>query len=123
MQLRLKTKITLIMAFLVLGVVGVNSALYVVTLIHQVIRQADDRARLVSQHVFFQVQNALSDAAKAGGAPATDSETDLHAYVQKSLDDSDALTSLIEAEVGYSSLIYEVSISDLHGTVLISSDA
>jgi signal transduction histidine kinase len=122
MQLRLKTKITLIMAFLVLGVVGVNSALYVVTLIHQVIRQADDRARLVSQHVFFQVQNALSDAAKAGGGPETNSETDLHAYVQKSLDDSDALTSLIEAEVGYSSLIYEVSISDLHGTVLISSD-
>ncbi|MGH9592556.1 MAG: sensor histidine kinase, partial [Bryobacteraceae bacterium] len=106
-----------------LGVVGVNSALYVVTLIHQVIRQADDRARLVSQHVFFQVQNALSDAAKAGDAPKSDSEADLHSYVQTALDDSDALRSLIEAEVGYSSLIYEVSVSDVHGMVLVSSDA
>ena len=34
-----------------------------------------------------------------------------------------ALTSSIDAEVGYSPLIYEVSISDVNGTVLVSSDA
>ena len=33
------------------------------------------------------------------------------------------MTSSIEAEVGYSRLIYEVSISDIDGTVLVSSDA
>ena len=54
MHLRLKTKITLIMAFLVLAVVGVNSTLYVATLTRQVIRQANERAQLVSRHVFFQ---------------------------------------------------------------------
>ena len=123
MQLRLKTKITLTTALLVLAVVGVNSTLYVMTLTRQVIRQADNRAQLVSQHVFFQAQNALADAAKAGEAPASDSPEDLRAYVQKSLDESAALTSLIDAEVGYSSLIYEVTISDIDGTVLISSDA
>jgi len=42
MHLRLKTKITLIMAFLVLAVVGVNSTLYVATLTRQVIRQANE---------------------------------------------------------------------------------
>ena len=42
--------------------------------------------------------------------------------MQKSLDESAALTSSIDAEVGYSPLIYEVSISDVNGTVLISSD-
>ena len=62
MQLRLKTKITLIMAFLMLAVVGVNSTLYVMTLTRQVIRQADNRASLVTQQVFFQAQNALADA-------------------------------------------------------------
>ena len=41
MHLRLKTKITLIIAVLVLAVVGVNSWLYIATLTSQVIRQAD----------------------------------------------------------------------------------
>lgn len=122
MQLRLKTKITLIMSLLVLAVVGVSSTLYVATLIRQVIRQADNRARLVSQHVYFQIQNALTDAARAGEAPASDSPEDMHAYVQGALSESTALTSLIDAEMGYSVLIYEVSISDVHGATLISSD-
>jgi signal transduction histidine kinase len=122
MHLRLKTKITLIMAFLVLAVVGVNSTLYVANLTRQVIRQANDRAQLVSRHVFFQAQNALSESAKAGQTPASNSLEDLRAYVQKSLDESAALTSSIDAEVGYSPLIYEVSITDVNGTVLVSSD-
>jgi len=122
MHLRLNTKITLIMAFLVLAVVGVNSTLYVANLTRQVIRQANDRAQLVSRHVFFQAQNALSESAKAGQTPASSSPEDLRAYVQKSLDESAALTSSIEAEVGYSPLIYEVSITDVNGTVLVSSD-
>ena len=123
MHLRLKTKITLIMAFLVLAVVGVNSTLYVATLTRQVIRQADNRARLVSQQVFLQAYNALADATRSGDAPASNSADDLRAYVQKALDDSAALTSLIDAEVGYSFQVYEVSISDINGMVLISSDA
>lgn len=123
MQLRLKTKITLIMALLVLAVVGVNSTLYVMTLTRQVIRQADNRARLVSQQVFFQAQNALVEAAGSGQAPASNSDEDLRAYVQNALDKNAALTSLIDAEVGYSFLVYEVTISDIHGVALVSSDA
>jgi PAS domain S-box-containing protein len=123
MRLQLKTKITLIMALLMLAVVGVNSTLYVRTLTQQVIRQADNRASLVSHQVFFQAQNALADAANSGAAPASNSPEDLRAYVQKALDENAALTSLIDAEVGYSFLVYEVSISDINGTVLISSDA
>ena len=65
MQLRLKTKITLTMALLVLAVVGVNSTLYVMTLTRQVIRQANERAQLVSRHVFFQAQNALADVGQS----------------------------------------------------------
>src|ERR1700685_3759151 len=100
MHLRLKTKITLTTALLVLAVVGVNSTLYVMTLTRQVINQANERAQLVSRHVFFQAQNALSDTAKSGQTPASSSPDDLRAYVQKSLDESAALASSIEAEVG-----------------------
>jgi len=122
MQVRLKTKITLTTALLVLAVVGVNSTLYVMTLTRQVIRQANDRAQLVARHVFSQIQNALADSAREGKVPASDSPEDLRGYLQSSLDDSDSLKSSIDAETGYSPLIYEISISDIHDTVLVSSD-
>jgi signal transduction histidine kinase len=122
MQLRLKTKITLTTAALVLAVVGVNSTLYVMNLSRQVIRQAQDRAQLVSRQVFFQAQVALADAATAGEAPASDSPKDLRAYVKKAFDESASLASSIDAQMGYSPLIYEVSIADINGTVLVSSD-
>jgi signal transduction histidine kinase len=122
MQLRLKTKITLTMAVLVLAVVAVNSTLYVMNLSRQVIRQTNDRAQLVSRQVFFEAQNALADAARAGQAPASDGPEDLRAYVEKAFDESAPLAAAIDAEVGYSPLIYEVSISDTNGVVLVSSD-
>ncbi len=122
MQLRLKTKITLTTAALVLAVVGVNSTIYVMNLTRQVIRQADDRAQLVSRHIFFEAQNALVDAAKSGQTPASDSAEDLRGYVQRAFDDSAPLASSIDAEVGYSPLIYEISITDVGGAVLVSSD-
>src|SRR5579863_271132 len=122
MQFRLKTKITLTTAALVLAVVGVNSTLYVMNLTRQVIRQADDRAQLVARQVFFQAQGALADAAKAGEAPASDSPEGLRAYAQKAFDESASLASSIDAQLGYSPLIYEISISDTRGIVLVSSD-
>ena len=122
MHLRLKTKITLTTAALVLAVVGVNSMLYVMNLTRQVIRQADDRAQLVARQVFFQAQTAVADAAKSGEAPASDKPEDLRAYVQKAFDENASLASAIDAQLGYSPLIYEVSISDVNGTVLVSSD-
>ncbi|MGH9679581.1 MAG: HAMP domain-containing protein, partial [Candidatus Acidiferrales bacterium] len=123
MHLRLKTKITLIVALLVLAVVGVNSALYIITLTRQVIRQTNDRATLVTKHIFSQINSALADSARDGNAPASESAQDLRAYVQQSLNDSDALKASIAGEVADSPLIYEVTISDSDGIVLMSSDA
>jgi len=55
--------------------------------------------------------------------PASNSPEDLRAYFKRSLDESAAVTSSIAAEVEYSPLIYEVSITDAGGTVLTSSDS
>jgi signal transduction histidine kinase len=122
MHLSLKTKITLVMAFLVLAVVGVNSTLYVMNLSRQVIRQAQDRAQLVSRQVFFQAQTALADAARAGEAPASDRPEDLRAYAQRAFNRSEQLSRSIDAQLDYSTLIYEISISDVNGVALVSSD-
>ena len=123
MRLRLKTKITLFITLLVLGVVGVNSGLYLARLTRQVIQQADERAGLVTKQVLFQAQNALRDAAQDGLSPASDSQGDLREYIRNTLDRNAALTSLIDSQVAYSSLVYEVTIVDSGGIALISSDA
>ena len=123
MRLRLRTKITLFIALLVLAVVGVNSWLYLARLTRQVIQQADERAGLVTKQVLFQAQNALRDAAQDGLAPASDSHGDLREYIRSALDRNAALTSLIDSQVAYSSLVYEVTIADSGGIALISSDA
>ena len=123
MNLHLKTKITLIIAVLVMAVVAVNSWLYLATLTNQVIRQAENRAGLVAQQIFFQAQNALADAATEGQTPASDQPADLKEYVRSALEQNAALTSMIDAEVGYSFLVYEVTIVDRDGTALISSDS
>jgi len=119
--MRLKTKITLTIVVLVLAVVGVTSWLYLRTLTQQVIREFDERANLVPQQIFLLAQNALRDAANEGQAPASQQPSDVREYVRNALDQNGALTSLIDAEVGYSLLVYEVTIVDQDGTVLISS--
>jgi PAS domain S-box-containing protein len=122
MRLSLKTKFTLATALLVLAVVTVVSTLYIARLTRQTLRQADDRARFVAEQVFLACKNSLTDAAARGDFPASDSVADLRAYVQRALDESNTLDSVMESAVGYSPTIYEISISDRDGVVLKSSD-
>jgi PAS domain S-box-containing protein len=123
MAIRLKTKFTLTTALLVLGVVAAVSAVYVVTLTGQSVRQANERAKFVAQQVFLQAQNALNDAADSGAAPASERPEDLREYVRRTLDESAGLSGLIEAALGYSATIYEVTVVDDAGMVMLSSDA
>lgn len=122
MPLRLKTKLTLSTALLVLAVAALISGLYVARLVRQVIGQASGRAGFVSQQVFFNAQQALNDAAEAGEAPASTNLEAVRAYVRQALEESAGLTSMIDASVGYSFTIYEVTVTDHHGVALISSD-
>ena len=124
MRLSLKTKFTLATSLLVLAVVAVVSGLYLGRLTSQVLRQADDRARFVAQQVFLACQNALAEAAETGACPAfLAGPDDVLEYVRQTLDNSSPLNSLIESAVGYSPTIYEITISDKNGIVLVSSDA
>jgi PAS domain S-box-containing protein len=123
MRLSLKTKFTLAISLLVLAVVAVVSGLYLGQLTKQVLRQSEDRATLVARQVFFACRSALLDAAERGEAPTSPSAADLREYVRRALDNSSALNSLLESAVGYTATIYEITITDQNGIVLISSDA
>jgi PAS domain S-box-containing protein len=123
MRLSLKTKFTLATSLLVLAVVTGVSGLYIARLTRQVLRQADDRASFVALQVYDACNQALKDAAQRGETPASQSGQDMRAYVQKAFDNNSTLNTLIESAVAYSATIYEITISDKDGIVLVSSDA
>lgn len=123
MRLSLKTKFTLATSVLVLAVVTGVSALYIARLTRQVLRQADDRARFVAQQVYDACKQALREAAQRDEAPTSPSKADVRDYVRRTFDNSSTLNSLIESAVGYSPTIYEITITDSDGVVLVSSDA
>src|ERR1700691_3564113 len=123
MRLSLKTKFTLATSLLVLAVVAVVSSLYLGRLMRQTLRQANDTANFVAQQVYGACGDALKDANERGESPASLDPVDLRRYVRHAFDNSSTLNSLIEADVGFSRTIYEITIPDANGTVLVSSDA
>jgi len=123
MRLSLKTKFTLATSLLVLAVAAVISALYLARLTRQTLRQASDNAGFVANQVYEGCVNALQDAAQHGQAPASFEAADLRAYVRQVFDNNSALNSLVESDAGISPTIYEITISDTNGIVLVSSVA
>ncbi len=123
MRLSLKTKFTLATSLLVLAVVAVVSTLYLARLTRQTLRQSSDNADFIAHQVYDACGNALKEAAQRGEAPASTDPADMREYVRHVFDNSSTLNSLIESDMGISPTIYEITISDTQGVVLMSSDA
>ena len=123
MRLSLKTKLTLATSLLVLAVVALVSGLYLGRLMRQTLRQANDNAGFVAQQVYAACGNALKEAAERGDTTTSLEPADLRGYARRAFDNSSTLNSLIESDVGISPTIYEITISDKDGVVLVSSDA
>ncbi|HEX4001878.1 MAG TPA: ATP-binding protein [Candidatus Acidoferrales bacterium] len=123
MRLSLKTKLTLGTSLLVLAVVAVVSGLYLGRLMRQTLRQANDNAFFIAQQVYSACSNALKAANERGDTPSSLNPADVRDYVRRAFDNSSNLNSLIESDVGISPTIYEITISDQNGIVLLSSDS
>jgi signal transduction histidine kinase len=122
MQLRLRTKLTLIMTSLVLLVVAMLSAVFVAQLFEQVLQQTDKRTAEIAGQVFEQAKRALSEAAARGLRPASNDPNDIDDYVQKAFKMSEGLRAQLKAAKVDTPAIYEVSITNNNGKVLISTD-
>src|SRR5438128_3645654 len=122
MQLGLRTKLTLVMTGLVFLVVVVLSAIFVARLTSQVIHDTNTRANELAQQMFEQAKHALEDAKEAGERPNSNSQEDRHAYVKRAFQTSDGLMAALQSPLGSNPWIYDVSIVDHEGRVLISSD-
>jgi PAS domain S-box-containing protein len=121
MQLRLRTKLTLVMSGLVLLVVAAVSLVYFALLLQQVLDQSEKRAQDIAKSTFDQVKGALRDAESQGWRPESNSSGDIHDYVSYALGSSQGLQAELQTAVVASS-IYEVSITDQDARLLASTD-
>src|ERR1700730_1243991 len=97
MQLRLRTKLTLVMTGLVLLVVVVLSGVFVAQLLEQVLQQTDKRAHEIAHQVFDQAHRALTDAGNEGLRPSSDDPQDIHGYVRRAFEIDEGLRSQLKA--------------------------
>src|SRR5260370_40577620 len=121
MQLRLRTKFTLVMTGLVLLVVAVLSVVFAAQLLDQLIQETDKRANDLAVQVFLQARHSLTEAAQQGLRPGSDAPEEIHDYVRHAFEISEGLRTQLRA-AKENPLIYEVSITDTDGLVLASTD-
>jgi PAS domain S-box-containing protein len=122
MQLRLRTKLTLVMSGLVFLVVVALSGVYFARLTGQVIQETSNRANELTQQVFAQAKRSLADAKLSGMKASSDTPEDRHDYVRQAFERNDGLTEAMQAPLGANPWIYDVTIVDKSGMVLASGD-
>src|SRR5260370_10494536 len=121
MQLRLRTKLTLVMTGLVLLVAAVLSGGFAAQLLGEMLQATKDRAGDLAGQVFLQAQHSLTDAGQQGMQPTSDSPQEIHDYVRHAFEIDQGLHTQLKA-AKENPLIYEVSITDQDGMVMISTD-
>ena len=121
MQLRLRTKLTLVMTGLVLLVSAVLSGVFAAQLLEQLLQATNTRADDLGRAVFRHAKHALVEAGRQGLRPASDAPEEIHDFVRHAFEISDELRTELAAAKD-NPLIYEISIADLDGMVLASTD-
>jgi PAS domain S-box-containing protein len=121
MQLGLRTKLTLIMTGLVLLSMTVLSSVFFEQLLQLVMNDTDARARELAREVFDSARHSLVDAKAQGLRPVSDDPEDTREYVRQAFEMSDGMSSRLQT-ASDSPWVYEVSIVDQNGRVLVSTD-
>jgi PAS domain S-box-containing protein len=121
MQLRLRTKLTLVMSGLVLLVVAAVCAVFAAQLLSQGLRQTNDGASAIANQVFSQAHQALRNAGSQGLRPESGEAKDIHDYVRHAFEIDPGLNAVLSGAKRIPG-IYEVSIADTDGMVLVSTD-
>src|SRR5437870_13869483 len=119
MQLRLRTKLTLVMTSLVLLVAAVLSGVSFWQLLEHVLRETNKRTVELAGDSFEWVQRALADASSHGWRREPNPAEDIHDYVGYALQSSEGLQAQLKSAIG-TPAIYEVTTLDRHGIVMVS---
>src|SRR5271165_1620524 len=121
MQLGLRAKLTMVMTGLVLLSSLVLSLVFLEQLMQQVLHDTDKRANELAREVFDTAKRALDDAKSQGVLPASSDPQETHDYVQRAFEISEGLKARLQTATDLPS-IYEVTIVDHDGLVMVSSD-
>jgi len=121
MQLGLRAKLTMLMTAMVLLTTAVLSLVFLQLLIQQALNDTEKRAKELVASIFNEAKRAEADAKAMGLRPASDDPQDIHDFVRQVFETSDSLVSALNAAAEVHS-IYEASIVDDQGNVLVSSD-
>jgi PAS domain S-box-containing protein len=121
MQLGLRAKLTMVMTALVLLMTLALSLVFLEQQLQQALQDTNNHAEELSKQVFGWASHADDDARERGMRPASEDPQEIHDFVRKVFETSDALNTQLTAASELPS-IYEVSIVDRDGLVLVSSD-
>ncbi len=120
--LRLKTKLVLAITAMVVALVGVFAYIYVL----QTVRTRVNEAYIDADFVAHQVLNAAREALEIDLNPTKVDVNDpaaLKEAIKNSLESDPGLNSLLQSDVGYSPIVYDVSIVDTSNVSLLHTDS
>ena len=119
--MQLKTKLVLSLSALTCAIVLILSTLFVSELLRQRIEQTVAANDVLSHEVLLMTRQAVEAGLRAQ-PPIDRSDEALHAAVTDALRSNSALADVMNAVVRYSPTVQDVSVTDAHGTILISTD-
>jgi signal transduction histidine kinase len=119
--MRLKTKLVLAITGLVFVVVTVLSVLFLSELIYQQSEQSYRSNDMLAHQILFEVRHALEGGVRNHPVDPEDQEA-LRETVAKSLHEDQALARLFNSVIRYYPIVFDISIVDWTGRVLLSTD-
>lgn len=119
--MQLKTKLVLSLSALTCAIVLILSTLFVSELLRQRIEQTVAANDVLSHEVLLMTRQAVEAGLRAQ-PPIDRSDEALHAAVTDALRSNTALADVMNAVVRYSPTVQDVSVTDAHGIILLSTD-
>ncbi|MBZ5514829.1 MAG: hypothetical protein LAN62_08290 [Acidobacteriia bacterium] len=121
MRVSLKAKLTALISLLVLLVVFATSALYLASLTRQALAEVESKGEYAASEIYHQARRLLAQSRIPAGINPSDALA-LRSFIQDLLAHDPGITSLIESDVGYSPVIYYVTITDTERRAMVHSD-
>ena len=119
--MRLRTKLALAAMALTCAIVLMLSLLFVAELLGQRIEQTSENNEVLARQVLAQSRQALETGLRQN-PPVDRSDEALQSAVTDALRSQQPLSELMSAIVRYSPPVQDVSVTDAHGNVLVSTD-
>ncbi len=119
--MRLKTKLVVSITALMFAIVLMLSSLFVGELLRQRVEQTAATNEVLAHEVLLMTKQAVELGLRAH-PPADGSEQAFNAAVVDALRSQTALMDVMNAIVRYSPTVQDVSVTDPHGTTLLSTD-